>query len=42
MISNTPTAGTEIVQCMGIEGVEVMYKMIPEMSLNSVPNSINR
>ena len=42
MISNTPTTGTVVVQCMGIEGVKVMNEMIPEVGLDSVPDNVNR
>ena len=42
MISNTPTTGTEVVQCMRIEGVKVMNEIIPEVVLDSVPDSVNR
>ena len=42
MISNTPTTGTVVVQCKGIEGVKVMNEMIPEVGLDSVPDSVNR
>ena len=41
MINNTPTTGTEVVQCMRIEGVKVMNEMIPEMRFDSVPDSVN-
>ena len=41
MISNTPTTGTVVVQCMGVEGVKVMNEMIPEVGLDSVPDSVN-
>ena len=39
MIGNTPTTGTE---CMRIERVIVMNKMIPEVGLDSVLDSVNR
>ena len=42
MITNTPTTGTVVVQCMGIEWVKVMDEMIPEVGLDSVPDSVNR
>ena len=42
MIGNTPTTGAVVVQCMGIEGVKVMDEMIPEVGLDSVPDSVNR
>ena len=35
MISNTPTTGTVVEQCMGVEGVKVMNEMIPEVGLDS-------
>ena len=42
MLSNTPTTGTVVVQCMGVEGVKIMNEMIPEVGLDSVPDSVNR
>ena len=42
MISNPPTTGTVVVQCMRVEGVKVMNEMIPEVGLDSVPDSVNR
>ena len=39
MIGNTLATGTE---CMRIEGVIVMNKMIPEVGLDSVLDSVNR
>ena len=41
MISNMPTIGTEVVQCMRIEGVKVMNEIIPEIRFDSVPDSVN-
>ena len=42
MISNTPTTGTVVVQCMGIEGIKVMNEMILGVGFDSVPDSVNR